>query len=155
MGTPVSMGHVNYSLMYDMLTGIRITVSRCYSREPRTLKDSDYHAQHKIAFDRNGNEITPTSAYQFKFKDYAPLVFRAVRDHLPNSRFLAVCRPYVAATLEGSPCFDSHLFLDRGWLDLKANKSFHVSGQRQMFRSEKGKLGYEFIHNINKSNLVL
>lgn len=38
--------------------------------------------QHKVDFlacFRSGNELTPSSKYDFKFKDYAPWVFRHIR----------------------------------------------------------------------------
>jgi len=37
---------------------------------------------------------------------------RALREHFAPSRCIAVCRPYVADVLEGSPWFDAHLFLE-------------------------------------------
>ena len=49
---------------------------------------------------------------------------RALRQRFADARCIAVCRPYVAAVLEGSPWFDGHLFLDRrgpwgnSWLPL-------------------------------------
>ncbi len=67
-------------LMYDMLTGIRISVSRCNARPPRQPIEEDFNAAHKIAFDITGDELTPQSQYDFKFKDYAPWVFRSVRE---------------------------------------------------------------------------
>jgi hypothetical protein len=51
IGTPVKEGHVNYTLMYDMLTGIRVSVSRCQAKMPRPLQDKDFRAAHKLAFD--------------------------------------------------------------------------------------------------------
>jgi hypothetical protein len=51
VGTPVKEGHVNYMLMYDMLTGIRISVSRCNAKPIREAVDSDFTAAHKLAFD--------------------------------------------------------------------------------------------------------
>jgi hypothetical protein len=51
VGTPVKEGHVNYMLMYDMLTGIRISVSRCYAKPHREVEESDFQAAHKLAFD--------------------------------------------------------------------------------------------------------
>ena len=51
VGTPVKEGHVNYLLMYDMLTGIRISVSRCNAKPGRDIVESDYTAAHKLAFD--------------------------------------------------------------------------------------------------------
>lgn len=38
---------------------------------------------------------------------------RALRNHFAPARCIAVCRPYVTGVLEGSPWFDSHLYLDR------------------------------------------
>src|SRR5262245_52480306 len=38
---------------------------------------------------------------------------RAVRNHFPSARLLAVCRPYVAATVEGSPWFDDVILFDK------------------------------------------
>src|SRR5262245_25404474 len=38
---------------------------------------------------------------------------RAVRTHFPAARLLAVCRPYVAATIEGTPWFDDIIFFDK------------------------------------------
>jgi hypothetical protein len=51
VGTPVKEGHHNYMLMYDMLTGIRISVSRCYAKPHRELVQADFEAAHKLAFD--------------------------------------------------------------------------------------------------------
>jgi heptosyltransferase-2 len=38
---------------------------------------------------------------------------RALRERHAGARMIAVCRPYVAGVLEGSPWFDQHIFLDR------------------------------------------
>lgn len=38
---------------------------------------------------------------------------RAVRRHFPAARLLAVCRPYVAATLDGAPWFDDVILFDK------------------------------------------
>ena len=39
-------------LMYNMLTGIRISVSRCNAKEARTeLLPEDFKSAHKLAFD--------------------------------------------------------------------------------------------------------
>jgi len=42
---------VNYVLMYDMLTGIRIGVSRCTAKPWRALEPEDFTTAHKLAFD--------------------------------------------------------------------------------------------------------
>jgi hypothetical protein len=80
MGTRISEGHQNYVLMYNMLTGIRIAVSRVTAKIDRPLTDEDYSAAHKLAFDVIGDEMTPGAKYDFKFKDYAPWVFRNLRE---------------------------------------------------------------------------
>lgn len=38
---------------------------------------------------------------------------RAVRDHFPADRLLAVCKPYVADTLAGAPWFDDTILFDK------------------------------------------
>ncbi|KAJ3089317.1 Phosphatidylinositol-4-phosphate 5-kinase [Quaeritorhiza haematococci] len=105
VGTPVKEGHVNFMLMYDMLTGIRISVSRCNAKPLRPLTDADFAAAHKLAFDVTGNEMTPSSKYDFKFKDYAPWVFRMIRESFrvdPAEYLLSLTGKYVLSEL-GSP----------------------------------------------------
>ena len=79
-GMRVDEHHTNYILMYDMLTGIRISVSRCQAKPVRPLQTADYSEMMHLAFDSSGNEFTPSSKYDFKFKDYAPWVFRSLRE---------------------------------------------------------------------------
>lgn len=76
----VDEDHRNYILMYDMLTGIRTSVSRCQAKPCRLLTPKDFYSSHKMAFDLTGNDETPSSRYDFKFKDYAPWVFRSLRE---------------------------------------------------------------------------
>ena len=51
VGTKVDMNHVNWVTAYNMLTGIRFTVSRTNAKIDRELADSDFDAQHKFSFD--------------------------------------------------------------------------------------------------------
>jgi hypothetical protein len=105
VGTPVKEGHVNYLLMFDMLTGIRISVGRCNARAGSDVQDTDYDQMHKLAFDEAGVELTPRSKYDFKFKDYAPWVFKRVRDafHVDSVDYLqSLTGKYVLSEL-GSP----------------------------------------------------
>lgn len=81
MGIKVDEHHKNYVLMYVMLLGIRTTLSRCHAKSPRPLVEEDFTAAHKLAFDITGREMTPSSKYDFKFKDYSPWVFRSLREH--------------------------------------------------------------------------
>lgn len=105
IGTPIGEDHVNYVLMYNMLTGIRVSVSRCQAKPQRPLVDEDFTSAHKLAFDITGNELTPSSKYDFKFKDYAPWVFRNLREdfHIDASDYLvSLTSKYILSEL-GSP----------------------------------------------------
>eukprot|EP00834_Sanchytrium_tribonematis_P008958 NODE_1317_length_1360_cov_0.987312.p1 type:complete len:407 gc:universal NODE_1317_length_1360_cov_0.987312:1338-118(-) len=79
MPTDSEVPDEKFILMYNMLTGIRIGVSRCENKQEKPLDANDYIQAHKLAFDITGQELTPTQKYDFKFKDYSPLVFRKLR----------------------------------------------------------------------------
>ena len=51
VGTKVDMNHVNWVTAYNMLTGIRFTVSRTNAKLNRELTDADFTAKHKFSFD--------------------------------------------------------------------------------------------------------
>ncbi|KAH7913082.1 hypothetical protein BJ138DRAFT_1134290 [Hygrophoropsis aurantiaca] len=106
IGNLIGEGHVNYVLMYNMLTGIRIAVSRCQAKIKRPLTDDDFTARHKYSFDIVGNELTPSAKYDFKFKDYAPNVFRELREDCfqldPADYLLSLTAKYILSEL-GSP----------------------------------------------------
>lgn len=51
VGTKVDMNHVNWVTAYNMLTGIRFTVSRTNAKIDRELTDADFDARHKFSFD--------------------------------------------------------------------------------------------------------
>ena len=105
VGTKVDEGHVNYVTAYNMLTGIRFTVSRTNAKMDRDLTDADFTAQHKFSFDITGNELTPSAKYDFKFKDYAPWVFRHLRNKFgldPAEYLMSLTSKYILSEL-GSP----------------------------------------------------
>ncbi|SPO35736.1 related to phosphatidylinositol-4-phosphate 5-kinase [Pseudozyma flocculosa] len=105
VGNLIGEDHANYVLMYNMLTGIRIGVSRCQAKSKRALTDADYAAKHKFTFDIIGNELTPSAKYDFKFKDYAPWVFRELREYFhldPADYLLSLTSKYILSEL-GSP----------------------------------------------------
>ncbi|KAI9361344.1 hypothetical protein BD770DRAFT_383228 [Pilaira anomala] len=105
MGTLISEGHQNYILMYNMLTGIRIAVGRVSAKPDRPIVDQDFAAAHKLAFDVTGDELTPGAKYDFKFKDYAPWVFRALRERFgidPADYLISLTSKYILSEL-GSP----------------------------------------------------
>ncbi|KAL9602954.1 MAG: hypothetical protein Q9219_001479 [cf. Caloplaca sp. 3 TL-2023] len=105
VGTKVDMNHVNWVTAYNMLTGIRFTVSRTNAKMDRELTDTDFDARHKFSFDITGNELTPSAKYDFKFKDYAPWVFRHIRAHFkidPADYLVSLTSKYILSEL-GSP----------------------------------------------------
>ena len=105
VGTKVDQNHVNWVTAYNMLTGIRFTVSRTNAKLDRELTDADFDARHKFSFDITGNELTPSAKYDFKFKDYAPWVFRHLRArfHLdPADYLISLTSKYILSEL-GSP----------------------------------------------------
>ncbi|KAI9184666.1 Phosphatidylinositol-4-phosphate 5-kinase [Blastocladiella emersonii ATCC 22665] len=71
--------HEKYAFMYHMLTGIRLSVSRCETKDDRDLLPDDFRAQHKLTSDITGAELESSQRYDFKFKDYCPMVFRKIR----------------------------------------------------------------------------
>ncbi|CAN9098026.1 unnamed protein product [Alternaria sp. RS040] len=105
VGTKVDQNHVNWVTAYNMLTGIRFTVSRTNAKMDRDLTDADFDAKHKFSFDITGNELTPSAKYDFKFKDYAPWVFRHLRTTFkldPADYLVSLTSKYILSEL-GSP----------------------------------------------------
>lgn len=77
-GQNISEKHQNYAVVYDLVTGIRFSVSRC-SKNPVQITDEQFKQVTKLIFSRQGNTQAPPTKYEFKFKDYAPEVFRDLR----------------------------------------------------------------------------
>jgi 1-phosphatidylinositol-4-phosphate 5-kinase len=106
MGNVIREGHVNYVLMYNMLTGIRVAVSRTQAKMKAALTADDFSACQKYSFDIIGNELTPGAKHDFKFKDYAPAVFRALREDCfrldPSDYLVSLTEKYILSEL-GSP----------------------------------------------------
>jgi 1-phosphatidylinositol-4-phosphate 5-kinase len=123
VGTKVDQNHQNWVTAYNMLTGIRFVVSRINAKMDRELEPADFNAKHKFSFDmyvfsyiqyfflqanqmfRTGNELTPSAKYDFKFKDYAPWVFRNLRSKFkldPADYLMSLTSKYILSEL-GSP----------------------------------------------------
>ncbi|KAK5114303.1 hypothetical protein LTR62_002554 [Meristemomyces frigidus] len=105
VGTKVDEHHQNYVRAYNMLTGIRFVVSRIHARPEREITEADFRASHKYSFDITGAELTPSTKYDFKFKDYAPWVFRRIRTAFnidPAEYLVSLTAKYILSEL-GSP----------------------------------------------------
>ncbi|KAI1332287.1 SAICAR synthase-like protein [Xylariaceae sp. FL0255] len=105
VGTKVDENHANWTTAYNMLTGIRVSVSRTNAKLDRPLTDEDFCAKQKSTFDIAGNELVPSAKYDFKFKDYAPWVFRHLRALFrldPADYLMSLTGKYILSEL-GSP----------------------------------------------------
>ncbi|KAF4830169.1 Phosphatidylinositol 4-phosphate 5-kinase its3 [Colletotrichum tropicale] len=105
VGTKVDEHHANWVTAYNMLTGIRVSVSRTNAKLDRPLTDADFDAKQKSTFDIAGNEMVPSAKYDFKFKDYAPWVFRHLRNLFrldPADYLMSLTGKYILSEL-GSP----------------------------------------------------
>lgn len=105
VGTKVDENHANWTTAYNMLTGIRVSVSRTNAKLDRPLTDADFDAKQKSTFDITGNELVPSAKYDFKFKDYAPWVFRHLRALFgldPADYLMSLTGKYILSEL-GSP----------------------------------------------------
>lgn len=105
VGTKVDETHANWVTAYNMLTGIRVSVSRTNAKLDRPLTDADFEAKQKSTFDIAGNELVPSAKYDFKFKDYAPWVFRHLRARFgldPADYLMSLTGKYILSEL-GSP----------------------------------------------------
>lgn len=104
IGNKISEGHENFVMAYNMLTGIRVAVSRC-SGVMKNLTDDDFKSHKKLTFNVDGSELTPSSKYDFKFKDYCPEVFRDLRNKFgldPADYLISITGKYILSEL-GSP----------------------------------------------------
>ncbi|CAH0019069.1 unnamed protein product [Clonostachys rhizophaga] len=105
VGTKVDESHANWVTAYNMLTGIRVSVSRTNAKLDRELTDEDFEVKQKSTFDITGNELVPSAKYDFKFKDYAPWVFRHLRSLFrldPADYLMSLTGKYILSEL-GSP----------------------------------------------------
>ncbi|KAI1385752.1 SAICAR synthase-like protein [Hypoxylon trugodes] len=105
VGTKVDENHANWTTAYNMLTGIRVSVSRTNAKLDRELNDADFDTKQKSTFDIAGNELVPSAKYDFKFKDYAPWVFRHLRALFrldPADYLMSLTGKYILSEL-GSP----------------------------------------------------
>lgn len=79
VGTKVDQNHVNWVTAYNMLTGIRFTVSRTNAKMDRELTDADFDAKHKFSFDMYVPSDFPQNIkhlLEFNFTSSAsPLIF--------------------------------------------------------------------------------
>jgi 1-phosphatidylinositol-4-phosphate 5-kinase len=78
----ISAGHESFELIFMMLMGIRTCVGRfCAQAQARELTAADFEQKWEGDFLARGSAETPAHGHHdFRFKDYAPLVFRQIRE---------------------------------------------------------------------------
>jgi 1-phosphatidylinositol-4-phosphate 5-kinase len=77
----INREHPEFELTYDMMVGLRTTVGRVSSRPMRKVTNADFSETTKLRFPSEGSSLTPAhNMRDFKFKDYAPEVFRHIRE---------------------------------------------------------------------------
>lgn len=152
VGNKVSEGHVDYATAYYMLTGIRVSVSRCNAKINRELTDADFTARHKLAFDIKGNELIPSSKYDFKFKDYSPWVFRHLRELFqldPADYLMSLTSKYIVSQLSSPGKSGSLFYFSRDYRFII--KTIHHS-EHKMLR----KILKDYYHHVrNNPNTLI
>ncbi|CCH41548.1 1-phosphatidylinositol-4-phosphate 5-kinase [Wickerhamomyces ciferrii] len=146
VGNKVGEGHVNYVIAYNMLTGIRVAVSRC-SGIMQPLTDQDFRMNKKLVFDVSGNELTPSSKYDFKFKDYCPTVFRELRLLFgldPADYLVSLTSKYILSELNSPGKSGSFFYFSRDYRFII--KTIHPAEHRHLRRMLKD------YHNHVKNN---
>lgn len=134
VGNKVGEGHVNYVIAYNMLTGIRVAVSRC-SGIMQPITDQDFRINKKLVFDVSGNELTPSSKYDFKFKDYCPTVFRELRMFFgldPADYLVSLTSKYILSELNSPGKSGSFFYFSRDYRFII--KTIHPAEHRHLRR---------------------
>ncbi|XP_044946228.1 phosphatidylinositol 4-phosphate 5-kinase 2-like [Hordeum vulgare subsp. vulgare] len=96
-GKTISKGHRNYHLMLNLQLGIRHAVGRSAAKPMRELGRADFDPREKFwtRFPPAGSRTTPPHpSYEFRWKDYCPMVFRHMRKLFgvdPSDYMLAIC----------------------------------------------------------------
>jgi 1-phosphatidylinositol-4-phosphate 5-kinase len=78
-GEVIFKGHRSYHLMMQIKAGVRYTVERQDALASRNLCMADFRATSTVRFPTLGSADTPPIEKGFTFKDYAPMVFRHLR----------------------------------------------------------------------------
>lgn len=151
IGNKITEGHQNFVMAYNMLTGIRVAVSRC-SGVMKKLNDSDFRATKKLTFNMDGSELTPSSKYDFKFKDYSPAVFRELRSLFgidPADYLISITGKYILSELGSPGKSGSFFYYSRDFRFII--KTIHHSEHKQLRRMLKDY--YEHVKN-NPNTLI-
>lgn len=137
VGNKISEGHENFVMAYNMLTGIRVAVSR-NAGIMKKINDEDFSTTKKLSFNMDGSELTPSSKYDFKFKDYSPAVFRELRSIFgldPADYLVSITGKYILSELGSPGKSGSFFYYSRDYRFII--KTIHHSEHKQLRRSLK------------------
>ncbi|SPO07588.1 related to phosphatidylinositol-4-phosphate 5-kinase [Cephalotrichum gorgonifer] len=152
VGTKVDEHHANWVAAYNMLTGIRVSVSRTNAKLDREVTDADFDVKQKSTFDIAGNELVPSAKYDFKFKDYAPWVFRRLRSLFrldPADYLMSLTGKYILSELGSPGKSGSFFYYSRDYKYII--KTIHHSEHKYLRRILKD----YYIHVTNNPNTLL
>jgi len=76
----VDENHQSYFLVFGMLTGIKTCVVEAERKAPQVLTTADFKYCEKLNIDSSGKIVKQGEKYDFEFKDYAPSVFKKIRE---------------------------------------------------------------------------
>jgi len=116
LGETIYKGHRSYDLMLNLQLGIRYTITQLAKLSPPTkLTDKHFSEKLWLRFPRSGSSVTPPHpSNDFKWKDYCPTAFRAVRQvfGINSSEFLlSICGDQALRELPSSGKSGSVFFL--------------------------------------------
>jgi len=76
----VDENHQSYFLVFGMLTGIRTSVVEAARKSTGGITPQDFKYTEKLKIDSSGKILQEGEKYDFEFKDYAPKVFKKIRE---------------------------------------------------------------------------
>ena len=109
LGSEVNRSHQIYQLVVALQLGLRYSVGRVTTDPaPKTLASTDYEVKVKQYFPSEGTDMTPAHAgdEDFTWKDYAPMVFRKLREafNVDAGQYVqSLCASEVSLRLLSSP----------------------------------------------------
>ncbi|KAG4091011.1 SAICAR synthase-like protein [Neocallimastix lanati (nom. inval.)] len=76
----VDENHQSYFLVFGMLTGIKTSVIEASKKKSTEITPEDFKYTEKLKIDSSGKILGEGEKYDFEFKDYAPKVFKKIRE---------------------------------------------------------------------------
>ncbi|KAI8611847.1 hypothetical protein BC830DRAFT_1068353, partial [Chytriomyces sp. MP71] len=143
----VTEGNANYMFMHHVLTGIRVSVSRCNAKPVRDLAPEDFEAVYKIALTcKTGNELAPSSRYDFKICIFYLTMLTRID---PTNYLLSLTGKYVLSELGRPGKSGSFFYFNQDFRFII--KTIHFSGHKFI----RCVLNNDYDHVISNPNTLL